>query len=164
MKHTLALFALLLFALSLIAQLPVDSATQKITYVEIVEVDSTSKDDLYFRAREWVANAFVFSQDVIQMASRESGKIVGKGAIELNQYSAIKFTLTLDFKDNRYRYVATNFHHSGSSFDCGDIELEKNGFFCSKMSMRHFRSKTHEVMTEAIASLKKTMNQEEDSW
>jgi hypothetical protein len=61
---------------------PIDSLTHKITYTEVVYLDSlTDKQEIFSRAREWFASAYKSSINVIQMDDKEGGKIVGKAQI-----------------------------------------------------------------------------------
>lgn len=103
---------------------PMDSTTGKITYTEVVKVDSTAtKDELYSRAREWFAKAYKSSTNVIQMEDKESGKIVGKALTQVF-YQAMKsnysggyfhYTISIYIKDGRYKYEVTDFYHTGQA-------------------------------------------------
>lgn len=105
---------------------PIDSITNKITYSEVVYVDSTSnKQDLFLRAREWFAKTFNSANDVIQMQDKEDGILIGKGSIEVFLKSLgmtsggnyFNFTISMYFKYGRYKYEITDFTYSnGSSF------------------------------------------------
>ena len=101
---------------------PIDSATNKITYSKVVWVDSSLlKLELFSRAREWFAKAFKSSNNVIQMEDKENGKIVGKGLTQVyckslggdRKSGFINFTLSIYIKDGRYKYEITDFYHSG---------------------------------------------------
>lgn len=102
--------------------LPIDSVTGKITYSEVVIADSSvSKVELFSRAREWFAKRYNSSINVIQMEDKESGKIVGKALTQVyhkamgKTYESghINYTISLYFKDGRYKYEITDFFHSG---------------------------------------------------
>jgi hypothetical protein len=81
----LVFLTLLLFALKSYAQdevtLPVDSSGNTV-YTEVINLDSTSKNDLYLRAKEWFAKTYKSSQSVIQMDDKEGGVISGKALTE----------------------------------------------------------------------------------
>jgi len=103
--------------------LPIDSQTNKISYSEVVNVDSLSKkQELYSRAREWFARAFKSSTNVIQMEDKENGKIVGKALMQVyhkalgSNYPSgcINYTVSIYLKDGRYKYQFSDFYHSGS--------------------------------------------------
>jgi hypothetical protein len=102
--------------------LPIDSLTNKITYTEVVSVDSSAKkQELFSRAREWFAKAYKSSTNVIQMEDKESGKIIGKALMQVyhkamgREYPSgyINYTISIYLKDGRYKYEITDFYHTG---------------------------------------------------
>ncbi len=104
--------------------LPMDNTTGRITFTEVVKVDSTtSKEQLYSRAREWFAKSYNSSKDVIQMDDKTSGKIVGKAIFKtylesiIGPYTSgnIGYTISVIVKDGRYKYEITDFDHQGLS-------------------------------------------------
>jgi hypothetical protein len=103
--------------------LPIDSLTGKITYTEVVSVDTLSnKQELFSRAREWFAKAYKSSKSVIQMEDKESGKIVGKALMPiffkymgLQPGGNINYTISVYLKDGKYKYEITDFYHTGLS-------------------------------------------------
>lgn len=129
--------------------LPIDSSTSKITYSEVVFVDSlANKQELFSRAREWFAKAYKSSTNVIQMEDKESGKIVGKALLSVNLTSLgmqqnggyINYTITIYVKDGKYKYEITDFYHTGIYVNstvgkepdggaCETLIKEKKGFW-----------------------------------
>ena len=87
----------------------------KVTYTEIIEVKETSQKELNNRAKSWFAKTFKASKEVIQM--NEEAQLVGKGyytiragGTGLGGYEMeIWITITIQFKENRYRYTITDF-------------------------------------------------------
>ena len=106
--------------------LPGDSEGN-IFFEEVVKVDSNlTKQELYVNAKEWFAKTFVSAQDVIQMDDKEVGRIIGKGNMEYNStiyYGSngtkgwIRYTVTIQVKDGRYKYEISNFVHEGNSLN-----------------------------------------------
>lgn len=107
-----------------IPNLPIDSLSGKITYTEVVYVDSlVNKQELFSRAREWFAKAYKSSTNVIQMEDKENGKLVGKALMAVqfkafigNQYfpgGYINYTISIYIKHGRYKYEVTDFYHTG---------------------------------------------------
>jgi hypothetical protein len=99
-------------------KLPIDSSTSKITYSEVVYLDSlANKQELFSRAREWFAKAYKSSRNVIQMEDKENGKIIGKALMQVYYkefpYGYINYTISIYIKDGRYKYEFTDFHHTG---------------------------------------------------
>jgi hypothetical protein len=128
-------FALILITKSsLIAQkIEKDSISGNYISVGIVPIDSISKDNLYSRSLEWITLNYKSAKDVIQLSNKEDGKIICKGTFPVSLYLKegwIEHTLTLDFKDNKFRYTYSSFSYysSGSgrvSFD-GTMMGKKN--------------------------------------
>lgn len=102
---------------------PVDSLTGKVTYREIVMVDSMSKKDLFRAAKKWIAESYKSANDVIQYEDLDEGKIIAKGNFEIENVvsydykdttkkSAVKTKLfhliNIDAKDNKIRITFTN--------------------------------------------------------
>lgn len=131
------IIVLSIFSLSSVAQkkksetpeLPIDSNTEKITYSEVIKIDtSTSSEELFSRAREWFAKAYNSSNDVIQMEDKESGKLVGKALMQVYHKALganypsghINYTISLYFKLGRYKYVISDFHHTGQLVSGGN--------------------------------------------
>lgn len=111
-------------------ELPIDKNTKKITYSEVVYVaDSADKYELFTRAREWFAKAYKSSTNVVQMEDKEGGTIVGKALMQVyhkalgtHESGYINYTISIYFKDGRYRYEITDFHHTGQSVQAGRIQ------------------------------------------
>ncbi|WP_114937523.1 DUF4468 domain-containing protein [Mucilaginibacter endophyticus] len=116
-KSILTLIISLIMPLLSIAQkgdkiiLPIDSSTNEVTYTAVVKVDSTSKDELYSRAKEWFAKTYNSARKVIDMDDKASGKIIGKGVSEgrysfmLTRYTFFtNYTISVFVKDGRYKY------------------------------------------------------------
>ena len=99
------------------SQLPINNSTNLIEFEEIVAVEGMSKNDLYYKAKEWFARTFNSANDVVQMENIESGKIIGKGISDIivnflgsKTKEMLHYTLILSVKDGRYRLKLTNFY------------------------------------------------------
>lgn len=100
---------------------PIDSSTKKISINKVVQLDSTSKKEIYNRAKDFIITAFRSANDVIQLDNYEDGKIIAKGFSEFiggwtfgNALDGkVWFTLIIQIKDNKYRYEITNIFHEG---------------------------------------------------
>jgi len=118
------LFSLLFsasFIYSYSQDLPTDTTTGKITYTEIVLADSLSQNELYSKINEWFAKSYNSATDVIQLNSKEDGKIIGKGIFifpVIFRYNNIKtpvtikvpYTLSIYIKENKFKYELTSFY------------------------------------------------------
>lgn len=173
-----------------IPNLPIDNDTKKITYSEVVYVDSSAnKQELYARAREWFAKAYKSSNNVIQMDDKESGKIVGKALMQVyhkalgaNYNSGyINYTISVYVRDGRYRYEVTDFYHTGQYVSGGnripDYGLCENMINTTHKSMGISYQKTYNYylyqldnnIIDLIADLKTAMetnsvNVTRDDW
>lgn len=107
MRATIGIIALLLAA-SLQAQ---DRPTLDTSAV--VTVDSASASELHSRARRWFADAFRDAQEVIQVDDAAAGVLMGKGVARFNESGIIRFTVTIESKDGRYRYEVKDVRHEG---------------------------------------------------
>jgi hypothetical protein len=164
-------------------ELPMDSTTGKYTFQGVVKVDSTSKNELYSRAREWFAKTFNSANNVIQMDDKEAGKIIGKGCFKVRcgkwdwddrkiERGVINFTLSIYIKDGKFKYVITDFSHedgqvisSGRSstklLGGGALEVEKNfKNFWGGLNLKILRTlkvQTNEQMNALAENLVKTL-------
>src|ERR1700743_3800792 len=79
--------------------LPIDSATQLVTYSGEFKVNNTA-DNLYSRAMEWLDTAFRYSGGKLWSADPGTGKIVCKESVldTLPQYSYLTLTFTVSIK------------------------------------------------------------------
>ena len=96
---------------------------QPLYYTQVIVIDSTtSKEELFDRARLWFNNNFTSSKEVIQVADRNYGEMVCRGIIPYNTtinelrsaiVGEIRFDVKIYFKKGRYKYEFTNFRHEG---------------------------------------------------
>lgn len=119
MKNLLLVVCLLLTGYAAAAQatklpLPVDSATQKVSYTGVVSVAGATQSELYARARTWFATEFKSANSVLQLGDKQTGSLIGKGTTEvafkarMELQLQMRFTLTVKVKEGRYRYELTN--------------------------------------------------------
>lgn len=89
----------------------------------VVQVDSVSKDELFDRAKLWVASTYNSSRNVMQIENKESGHIMGKALIRYNSnifmgsgatQGIIDYTFNIYFKDGRYKYGFSDFYHDAN--------------------------------------------------
>ena len=118
-------------------ELPMDTITGKYSFQEVVKVDSTSKDELYSRAREWMAKTFNSAQKAIQMDDKQAGKLIANGSFKSYakalfgnnvQVGFVNFNITIYLKDQKFKYVFTDFYHEGitpsGGYKYGSFNLE----------------------------------------
>lgn len=104
-----------------------------LTYTEVVQVDSVSKDQLFNRAKNWFTTAYNSSSDVLQIVDKENGQLVGKALfkfvpISLNSSDRvkgnIKYTIKVLVKEGRYKYEISDFiHQPNGNSSYGNIDF-----------------------------------------
>jgi hypothetical protein len=87
--------------------------TNKVTYSEIVKVDSTNRFDLYKKASKWVTqNKFeVVEEDPLGGKILANSKMItytDKGVLA-KPNGEFTYDITIDVKEGKYRYTFTNF-------------------------------------------------------
>ena len=96
------------------------NAQELLTYTEVIQVDSVSKNELFYRAKNWFVNAFKSSKNVIQNENKENGEIIGKATMKYypdyfvgsdNTKGYINYTIKIFVKEGRYKYEFTDFYH-----------------------------------------------------
>ncbi len=141
---------------------PVDSNTHRLTYQGVVEL-SLKKDVLYDKGLNWAAIAFKNSNDVIQIKDKENGKIVGKYLLQPYEpkFGLVSATITLLFKDNKYKYIISDLNYQGSGvFSPWSLEDDpkpgKVGM--TKWGQQKVKENTYIQIERLITDLKKYMN------
>jgi hypothetical protein len=156
----------------------------EIFYTEVVEIPNVTKDVLYSRGYEWFAKTFKSAQDVIQMQDKERGKLIGRGMlgdinvkVSMGTYllrGYIKFTISLYFKDGKYKFEITDFNHESvptpkGFYNGGSLENEKAA--CGKTVItnkkwKNIKNQAKEKIELLIDDLKKFMVTEPsgDDW
>ena len=133
---------------SLLPEFPIDSLTGKITYTDVVVIDSiTEPTKLFSIAREWFAKSYNSSNHVIQMEDKENGKLIGRATIPVTYTGSfnthweggyIDYTIALYFKQGRYKYEISDFIHHGTLVQgektpdggpCENLLKTKKGFW-----------------------------------
>ena len=141
----------------------------KVTYTEIIEVNDTSQNELNNNAKSWFAKTFKSSKDVIQMNAES--QLIGKGyytiragGTGLGGYEMeIWITITIQFKENRYRYMITDFIGKTEGQYATELPIENwNNKWKNQKSRDKKNAKVYPEVNmgiqNIIESLKKEMN------
>lgn len=180
MTILMMLFVNITIAQNSMPDFPIDTGTKKITYSEVIRLDtSISKTELYSAAKEWFAKTYKSATDVIQYAEKDEGKIVGRALFKVNfktifgtDYPGghINYTISIYTKDGRYKYEITDFYHVGMLTEsgripdggpCEDLIHETKGFMGNSYKKTYllFLIQLDENMKALIDSLKKEMTE-----
>lgn len=154
----------------------IDPDTKLITYSEVIEIPSTSKDELYLRANTWLSRAFKSAKAVIDFQDKEAGKIIAKGNIGTTikvplvgkqDAGNINITITILIKDGKYKYTIDNLTHSkpfstpGNWASIGPLEQEKAkaGMMVrpSQGEWKDLKEDAFKSIEEIVSDLKKAM-------
>lgn len=169
MKKILTLPFLLLLTTSLFSQeLPVDAKTGKITYIEVVDATGLSSKELYQAMKEWAKeNGLKMKEDkeaeqemIFEEAIPvEYARIKGK-----NEMSEVSDLVYLMAKDNKYRYIFTDFVHEGSEKGLSGGKLENKTPECGYSGINAanwnvIKKKTASEMDAKVTSLKKRIKE-----
>lgn len=120
MKTTLLILSTLLFQIAYSQELyemvlPINSATDKIEYTDVITVENTGQETLFNRAKDYFNTYYTSEGSEITSTDLNSFKIIGKTHSDLDAHvlyktfkTMLRYTLTLETKDNKYRYIITN--------------------------------------------------------
>lgn len=152
MKKYLSLLVILPFLMSTVVgqSLKLITLTSKYLSTNVIQIDSLKKDLLFSKTKEWITLNYKSAIDVIQLADKETGKIILKGAFLTNMFmkeGSLEHTLVFDFKDGKIRCSYTNFSYY--SLGSGRIAFESK-----MMSKKKIFETTEENISSSIKSLK----------
>ena len=101
------------------------SAQENIFYEKVILTDSVGKEIIFSTISEWFASTYNSIDDVIIMADKDAGKIMGKGymlyktsLMYLCYEGHISYTIKIYIKDDRYKIILTNFTHRAEHSAC----------------------------------------------
>lgn len=180
MKHFFSTLVFCSFSIFASAQkLPVDPDTKKITYTEVVDVPGLKKEDLYNRAKAWYVTSTGTTKLALELEDKETGKLLGKvnNPIKINnpplnnkfEVGSIIYTITVIVKDDKYKYVFTDFVHDSDGRDkitsCGPLENKKSaakamltGAMPTNWQWNKMKEVTEETVLAQIEALKKALS------
>ncbi len=150
---------------------PIDSETKNYKYEEVVEVkDNANKSELYRRAKPTILSLFNSETNIIQTEDTSQGYLVAKVYVELPKVSDLAklfFTITVQVKDNKYRYVIDNltfksirieYHQGGNGVRTStEKPYESPLIDVTGVSPKKIKREANSAVLEKIASLKKAM-------
>jgi hypothetical protein len=170
MKQLLCSLLLCLFTMPALCQtMPVDKETGLITYSEVVKVDSANQKQLYKVAKLWVLNVYGSGRSANQLMLNDGDATIMLKSSVATGYGKVYYTLTIECKDGRYRYIFTDFTQQCSELDmckgCGGLENETCSCLCNNMLANTkkvwatFKSETNDNILGLIADMKKYVAQ-----
>lgn len=134
----------------------------KVTYINTIKLDSVSKDEIYNRAKHWLA----YNSDRIMIDNND--ELIGRGHF-LVDFSHVWYSITIHIKDGRYKYEITNFQVTQNIVMNGEsTEIERNIETYSTflgMGETKFYNKVNSRIIILKDSFEKTLNTRiKDNW
>lgn len=117
MKYIIVMLAVLGCSTILQAQstLPLDPATNKVSWQETIPLDSISRDEMFDRCKRWLAHYYkiesftVDSKVSYTVATNASFNISLTYDFKYKSQNNISYTVTLNQKEGKYRVTITDF-------------------------------------------------------
>lgn len=180
MKHIFnLLFILLSFSAFAQGDLIVNDEAQTAIMEGVVEVPNVSKDELYTRARHWVAQSYRSANDVIKMDDKASGSIVLKAFTDIPVGTGIGatsvkmwYTLSIYQKDGKFKYTTEVDEYQNDqlqrwpAYDQLKWRYKNNGK--ERQPHMSYYTSSESSIKATIASLTQTMNgsvaETQDDW
>lgn len=125
----------------------VDPKTNLITYTEVPEVDGVLAADIYDRAMKWGGEYFKNFSEKLKKQDKTAGEMEifyrfpiyaydKKGVKTTTKQGLAQFTLTIMFKDGRYKYTITDLNLKATSYmplepwlDREDPDAENHSYY-----------------------------------
>jgi len=125
------LFSLLSFATICLAQkepsisIPLDPETKLYTYSEVIDASEKAPKEMYNNSKSWMAQKYSDSDFIVDdslsklvdLGSFRITSLIGAGLVKIPFNFTILYTITLGFKDGRYRYIIDNIKTSFGDSD-----------------------------------------------
>ncbi|MFI5135006.1 MAG: DUF4468 domain-containing protein, partial [Chitinophagales bacterium] len=135
MKKTLWLSIMILMPAVMLAQksqkdqlaspdMPRSEENNQVYYMEVITLDGVDKAELFRRANNWYHKFYKNPTGVLESADSVNGSMVFKPAFPAYrmkdgvkvQAAVVKYTLSLGFKDGKYRYEIKNINLQAASY------------------------------------------------
>ncbi len=153
--------------------MPIDTITKQITYREVVQVEGT-KDILFDRAMEWIKKQYKNTSEVIDSTNKEKGLIHCSSRVKIwgtakdgtkTMSGLVNYNLTLDLKDNKYRYTFTRFSLKGTAFNPIETWLDstnKEWFPTRYNNLKEVDEQINEIIKNLKEGMKPKANTTDD--
>lgn len=154
--------------------IPFDTVAKLITYKEVVQQKGT-KDELYFRALQWIDATYKNAERVTSKRDRENGVLEGWAKFKIsysdnsgqkNDAGNISYKILIECKDGRYRYTFSGFNLDSQSRFPAEKWMNKKDVAYNP-SWDKYLQDIDSFMKELTAKLKKAMLPPvviDDSW
>lgn len=141
-----------------------------IKFSEIVMVDSATRDLLFIKARQWFNDNFKSANDVLQIADKESGELLGKGYVKSyyrykslgkNNLMPVNYNLKISIfvKDGKYKYEFSDFYSIDKETLTADMGILTTAATTSATNPFIKQKKLNDMWASMKEELNKTMQQ-----
>ena len=103
---------LFVFTFLIFAFCGITNAQQPLSYSETIQVDSMSKKVLFTKVKNWFAETYQLSKEVLRVEDSTSGELIGKSSFTYNYETFlgyISYNIKVLVKDNKYKVEIYNF-------------------------------------------------------
>lgn len=148
-----------------------DSLRRTASYKQVVTVPGSSADELYARAREWVALTFEDVHQVVQLDDPNRHLLIGSGYTKVQSRRpngtvknsvSLWFRFRLETRDGRYRIEFTDLG-SVRGFSYGQYASQDVGYWLGAGHATRVASTRHGVPGESLDNLLGTGDSEDRS-
>jgi hypothetical protein len=146
----------------------------KITFEEIVRADSVPKTVLYKNAKAWAYRIYKQTEKSIQCDSNSISLkghylVYTRGGVSKEIHGAIRYKLTIEIKDNKYKYKFSDFvfeyykqNRNYQYVPTGkEKPLEDENFPAWEKAWENHKKEVNEKIPHIIASLKTDMRRKD---
>ena len=181
MSSRVVLLSILLIAFNtLLAQLPIDSKTGQVKYTEVVDIEGSSKEKIYQKAKLWIVSTLKSGDNMVELSGTNSDQVVGTGNLVLDSIASnekdqakaifwpacyVNFKFIVFAKDNKLKYSVENIQFSYRSANARKVrplediapltnwkEEKKEEF--RKANVPHIDRKIKALVSDFIANMK----------
>lgn len=171
----IALVLLASLPLSLMAQkkgelnwpaMTVDPSTNLITYSAVPEVANVEAAELYDRAIGWIKGYYKNYAEKLRKSDRDAGEIEvfgrfpifaydKKGVKTSSRQGLVQYTMTIRFRDGRYKYEVSQFNLKASSYQPLELWLDREHHEAQNHS--YYLTDIDAEMTAMLKSMKEAI-------
>ena len=142
-----------------------------VEYSEVVQLPEISAENLYLRAKTWMADNFNSAKAVLDLDDKDSGLLIARGnssvfvrMLGFNHEYKLNFSLKVECRDNRYKdtiyklsiYIAPSQYNPGGEVDLKVSFPANEGADISK-NRKKVKAAVVSSMQSTLTSLKKYM-------
>lgn len=164
-KILIVLVAALVSLLANAQDFPKDINTGKITYTDVVRIDSTTKKETFYS----LAKQLCSTKENIKTDNPNEFTFVFKASVPvkypspiagMNHSGSVEYIVTVMCKDGRYKYTITDFMHVSQTANGGHLEAaaaECGKHLLTNAGWAAIKKQTFEHMDKFVMQLKQNM-------